>query len=290
MKSGLLLLSAFALATTINATTLTDPYPGSVCASTACDVIGDSTPSASQAGWTVGGAKYDVQSLSVTANAISGDPTHQTVNFSFLFNYNGNSAAGGDASLSPFLNSPGNALMVPADLLFSIRGTTDYGLVLTSHSGPGDPASNGGVAAGDGAVAAGTLYGNATTQGLAIGTRTARQVMNDPANDFYRFDQPVWVQNGNGAAALAAIGSSTLTSSKVGSSPEVMVNVSTVVDIGSQFFADLSSGAMSVSWASATCGTTSSKGRSLRCRVKDSETRPSRLRSACWAAVCLLSR
>src|SRR6476661_6050279 len=126
MKAGLFLTLTLAVGP-VFANVITDPYPGSVCSDPSCDVIGVSSPSPTFPTWTVGGARYDVESVSVGSAPGSTVGTTDVI-FTMKFNYDN-----GDATLAPFLNSAGTATLNPGDLLFGLGGSIFFGIPLVNH-------------------------------------------------------------------------------------------------------------------------------------------------------------
>jgi hypothetical protein len=209
-----LTFSAAAFATTF---TVVDPFPGSSCASPACDVIGDPL-------------KFDVQKGTFTTTGSAGT-------FDLFTNY-------GNATLAPFAGGGAYNLFV-GDLLFTVNGVVKYGVALTAHGESG----NTGARTGGSSLIAGELY---QVNNVANGVETSDDVMG-ASGSIFRTGNNVWLRNAGGSLTGLALGTVNVFANGNGTSAaELDIRVA-FASLPAGFLADFSSSNFGISFASATC-------------------------------------
>lgn len=149
---SLIILSMPAGATTIY---FSDPFPGSSCSNSSCDVIGSP-------------AKFDIKGVQLTL-------TGGLLAVDIFTNFK-------NGSLSPY--SENGVTFNVGDLFFTVDGIPVYGVPLANHRGSPNLPPNGGPM-----LLAGRLYSIGVN-----GLLTAEQVLDDPPL-IYRNSTPVWMNN-----------------------------------------------------------------------------------------------
>jgi len=213
------------IAMTISATAfsssfgVSDPFTGSSCANTTCDVIG-----ATQT--------YDIQKGTFSTTGTSGQ-------FDIFTNF-------ANSTLTPFSDGNGANLYI-GDLLFTVNGVVKYGVALTTHSETGNP----GAATGGTNVVAGTLY---QVLSVANGVETSTQAMGS-STDIYRPNTNVWLRNYSGALSSLAAGTVSVIANGNGSTTGALydIRVGFNNDLTTGFVNDFSAANFGVSFASAIC-------------------------------------
>ncbi|MEO8027734.1 MAG: hypothetical protein ABI823_14725 [Bryobacteraceae bacterium] len=192
-----------------------DAFPG-----TNGDVIGDPR-------------SFDIQFANVLIT-----PSTTTVELRFNF------GAVGGSTLDAFQYSWSPWLSV-GDLLFVENGAPKWGVPLADHAGSlnGGPDSN--------LLFAGQMY-EVLNGG---GWYTAREALNDPPNNIYRYDSPVWLRDANGSLSASGF-AGFVNVDYLGGDGLVTPRFSVIVTVPTptELYLAFQSGGLSFSFASATCG------------------------------------
>ncbi len=199
--------------------TVLDPFPGTSCGNSSCDVIGDPL-------------KFDVQRGTFTT-------TGSSAQFDLFTNY------GGGSSLNPFAGG-GNYNLFLGDLLFTLNGVVKYGVALTTHGDSG----NAGAVSGAANVVQGTLY---QVLNAANGVSTSDQVMGTSGSTF-RNGTNVWLRNISSSLSVLQSGSVSVINNGTGTSAaqyDIRVALS---NLPAGFLNDFNNANFGVLFSSATCG------------------------------------
>jgi hypothetical protein len=166
-------------------------------------------------------SQFDIESLTFQNVSAGG------VTISTKLNYDN-----GDTTLATFGTDDVFTTLNIGDILFRVGGVSKYAIVLRNHDG----------------LNAGSLYQ------LNNGALTAFQLIGfvDPLDLYYRADAEVWANNAGPGTPTTLLNTGSVSTTLIGSGPEIQVTVNIGPTVNSQFLTDFN--ASSFSFASATCG------------------------------------
>ncbi len=208
---------SFSVAAFGSSFTVIDPFPGSSCASPACDVIGDPL-------------KFDVQKGVFTTNASAGQ-------FDIFTNF-------GNSTLAPFAGG-GNYQLFVGDLLFTMNGVVKYGVAITAHGESG----NTGARTGGSTLTAGELY---QVNSVANGVETSDNVMGS-SGSIFRNGSNVWLRNAGGSLSALSLGTVSVLANGNGTTAAELDIRLAFSSLPAGFLSDFGSANFGISFASATC-------------------------------------